>query len=86
MPGPADLPDRLRSLLQRLGLPASAPPLPLKPLAEALMRDKKLKGDALPWILVSEIGEVTISSSPVATLQDRLDLLIDRNVLKQSGG
>ncbi len=84
--GPPDLPARLRSLLARLGLPTAAPPVPIPALRDALMRDKKLKGDALTWILVSEIGEVLVSPSPIATLQERLDLLIERRVLTHTGG
>jgi shikimate kinase / 3-dehydroquinate synthase len=84
--GPADLPARLRGLLQRLGLPTVAPALPIPALRDALMRDKKLKGDALTWILVSEIGDVLVRPSPITTLQERLDLLIERQVLTHSGG
>ncbi len=84
--GPPDLPARLRALLVSLGLPTTAPPVSIAALRDALMNDKKLKGDALTWILVGEIGEVLVKPSPIETLQDRLDLLIERNVLTQTGG
>lgn len=82
----ADLCDRVRALLQRLGLPTGAPPVSLAALSDAMMMDKKLKQDALPWILVDEIGAVSINTSPVTALTGRLDLLVERGVLKQSGG
>lgn len=83
---PADLPDRLRTLLTALGLPVKAPPVQIAPLVAAMERDKKLKGDALTWILISAIGEVDAKSTPITALPDQVDRLIERGVLEPSGG
>ena len=84
--GPADLPDRLRRLLAALGLPTRSPPVSISALASALKGDKKLKGDALTWILVTAIGEVGSYSAPIETLRGRLDTLVGRRVLEERGG
>jgi len=53
--------DRLRRLLQRLGLPDRARALaPTATLIETMKRDKKVTGDRLRLVLPTRLGEVTL--------------------------
>ena len=79
------LPARLRAVLTGLGLPVRSPPVSLSALSDAIKRDKKLKGDALLWIIVETPGEPRLVSSPVGELEGRLSGLVDAGVLTRGG-
>ena len=80
------LTPRLTSLLSRLGLPTQAPAVDITALANAISRDKKLKGDSLQWILMDETGEAAIRALPVHRLQEHLAQLVAAGVLEARGG
>jgi 3-dehydroquinate synthase len=52
--------DRLRSLLERAGLPTQAPPLDAEHYLEPMARDKKVQGGALRFVLLAAVGRAVI--------------------------
>ncbi len=58
-----DLVDRLVSLLDRLGLPTSAPGLDADRLIDAMGRDKKNRGGRLRFVLPRSIGHVELTDT-----------------------
>jgi 3-dehydroquinate synthase len=55
---------RLVTLLTRLGLPVSFPPLDRTRLVDAMTRDKKNKGGKVRFVLPREIGRVELTDEP----------------------
>jgi 3-dehydroquinate synthase len=57
-----ELPVRLERLLQRLGLPVRLPQgATAASLHELMMRDKKVEGGRIRWVLPVRAGEVTLT-------------------------
>ena len=52
--------DRLSGLLKRFGLPTSMPDLDADRLIEAMLLDKKVRGKAIRWVLLEDIGKPVI--------------------------
>ena len=52
--------DRLLGLLKRFGLPTSMPDLDADRLIEAMFLDKKVRGKAIRWVLLEDIGKPVI--------------------------
>ena len=52
--------DRLSGLLKRFGLPTSMPDLGAERLIEAMFLDKKVRGKAIRWVLLEDIGKPVI--------------------------
>ena len=52
--------DRLSGLLKRFGLPTSMPDLDADRLIEAMFLDKKVRGKAIRWVLLEDIGKPVI--------------------------
>ena len=57
----ATLPDRLATLLDKLGLPTSLPDYAPAAIWEAMQNDKKRRGQRLRFVLPRRIGEVIVS-------------------------
>ena len=55
-----DVVDRLSGLLKRFGLPTSMPDLDADRLIEAMFLDKKVRGKAIRWVLLEDIGKPVI--------------------------
>lgn len=53
-----DVVERQRQLLQRFGLPLSAPGIDIEPVLKAMELDKKTREGAIHWVLLRDIGEV----------------------------
>jgi 3-dehydroquinate synthase len=56
----ADDGERLRSLLERAGLPTAAPALGADRYLELMARDKKVQGGTLSFVLLSELGRAIV--------------------------
>lgn len=68
---PAGLADRLRDLLQRIGLPIRAKLPPVGSLMEAMMLDKKVQDDRVRLVLPRQLGEVEIvDDTPTEKVQE----------------
>ena len=52
--------ERITSLLGAFGLPVAAPGLDAGEIFESMLLDKKVKDGALRFVLLKEIGEVTV--------------------------
>ena len=52
--------ERLSGLLKRFGLPTSMPDLDADRLIEAMLLDKKVRGKAIRWVLLEDIGKPVI--------------------------
>ncbi len=52
--------DRLSGLLKKFGLPTSMPDLDADRLIEAMFLDKKVRGKAIRWVLLEDIGKPVI--------------------------
>ena len=52
--------DRLTGLLKSFGLPTSMPDLDADRLIEAMFLDKKVRGKAIRWVLLEDIGKPVI--------------------------
>jgi len=79
------LPDRIRGVLTSLGLPIRAPALARHGIRKAISGDKKLKDDAVLWILMRTIDQPCSALSPLTDLDSRIDTLVDAGVLTESG-
>ena len=55
---------RLKSMLQRAGLPVVAPPMPLSQWFELMQVDKKATGGDIRYVLLSGEGRATVSTAP----------------------
>ena len=70
--GGADV-DRLRDLLHRAGLPASAPPIGAGRALELMAMDKKVLAGRIRLVLLARIGEGVVSGDyPVQALEETL--------------
>jgi len=76
------LPDRVRKLLQALGLPTSASGLSAESLAKAFEGDKKILGSNLSWIFVEEVGHPTLVEIPMGRLGSWLELFQKCGILR----
>jgi shikimate kinase/3-dehydroquinate synthase len=81
----AALPERVRSLLQGLGLPIAAPSPPERMLVRALSGDKKLQEGSLPWVLLSDVGAPAQCPLPLAQAGSWVACCTDRGVLTAAG-
>ncbi len=54
--------ERQRALLQKFGLPTGFSGLDLTEITRAMELDKKVKGKAIRWVLLQDIGTVVIRS------------------------
>ena len=81
----ADLPDRVRRLLQGLGLPIAAPSPSDRRLLRALSGDKKLQLGVLPWVLLNEVGRPSVCGLPLAGARAWLACCAERGVLTAAG-
>jgi 3-dehydroquinate synthase len=71
--GPADLPDRLRTVLQQYGLPTELPKLTWEQWRGAMLRDKKNVAQQIAFALPRRIGEVTLQTDvPLTAIQATL--------------
>ncbi len=52
----SSVPERLRSVLRRAGLPTELPPVPAQDLVDCMYLDKKARGGRLRFALVEELG------------------------------
>ena len=52
--------ERMSRLLRRFGLPTSTPDLDADRLIEAMFLDKKVRGKAIRWVLLEDIGKPVI--------------------------
>ena len=65
--------ERLVALLERLGLPVRAPPIPVERWLELMGRDKKNEGGRITLILLDDVGRASIvKDTPARALEDFL--------------
>ncbi|MCP4869319.1 MAG: 3-dehydroquinate synthase [Proteobacteria bacterium] len=83
--GEVAFPARLRTILQGLGLPTSAPPVSRRALAKAAAMDKKLKGTDLAWVLLASPGNPVVVDLPTSKLDVQLAYLLRLGVFSESG-
>ncbi len=65
--------SRVRALLERFGLPTSAPRLDPDALLDAMTRDKKNQGGRIRFVLPREIGRVEPAEAPAEAIRGVLD-------------
>lgn len=65
---PADA-ERIRRLLERLGLPIECP-VPPSELLEAVRRDKKRESESVHFVLLNRLGNAVIQPIPLQELED----------------
>ena len=65
--------ERIRALLERLGLPVTTE-IPAHALLAALLRDKKRSGESMSLILPEAVGRCRVETVPVSELEDWLRL------------
>ena len=71
--------DRLSGLLKRFGLPTSMPDLDADRLIEAMFLDKKVRGKAIRWVLLEDIGKPVIRDDiPMESVREVLAGLAER--------
>ncbi|MFZ5974138.1 MAG: 3-dehydroquinate synthase [Bacillota bacterium] len=56
--------DRIERLLNKLELPIKAPSVDMKPVYEAMLVDKKGRGDMIDLVLLNEIGNACLKRMP----------------------
>jgi shikimate kinase / 3-dehydroquinate synthase len=61
MLSPAEF-DLQQGVLRRCGLPESAPEVPIDAVLDATLRDKKVSGGRVRWVLLEGIGSATVTS------------------------
>jgi 3-dehydroquinate synthetase len=54
--------ERQKALLQKFGLPTDCSDVPLSDVLAAIELDKKVRGKAIRWVLLEDIGKTTIRS------------------------
>jgi 3-dehydroquinate synthase len=54
--------ERQKALLQKFGLPTDCSGVPLADVLAAMELDKKVRGKAIQWVLLEDIGKVVIRS------------------------
>lgn len=82
---PPSLADRLRSLLNSLGLPFAAPPMALSVVRRAMERDKKLVEKGIAWVLLENVCQPRQLVLPLAELDETLEVLVSAGVLVGRG-
>ncbi len=60
---PQDAVERQKSLLQKFGLPTDCSGVPLTDVLAAMKLDKKVRGKAIRWVLLEDIGKAIIRSN-----------------------
>lgn len=71
-----DVPDRIESLLRALGLPVRAEGISPKSYIESMLLDKKVSASRLRFILVHEIGTVSLKEVDETSIADFLGAAI----------
>jgi 3-dehydroquinate synthase len=66
------LPDRLRALLSRLGLPTTAPPVSAPAVLDAMRLDKKASGGNLRLPVAVGAGSISLTDVPAASWPELL--------------
>ena len=61
---PAELADRIRTLLERLGLPVTATGLDGDAIHAAMAHDKKRAGKKLRFVIPQALGDVVLIDDP----------------------
>ncbi|HXG42153.1 MAG TPA: 3-dehydroquinate synthase, partial [Dehalococcoidia bacterium] len=70
---PPPLVERQRRLLERFGLPTRAPGMPLAAVRQAMALDKKVRGGALRWVLLEDVGRPVVRSDvPLEVVEEAL--------------
>ncbi len=69
--------DRLRLGVTRLHLPSSAPGIDVPSVLEAALRDKKVRGKRIQWVLPTRIGEVVITDAVPDGVVERAVMLLE---------
>jgi len=75
------LPDRVRRLLERLGLPVSVAGLPHESLARAFRGDKKVRGTDLSWVFVEAPGRPILRDLPLSDVDVWLEFFEKHGIL-----
>ena len=75
---PSELGERQRLLLQKYHLPISLPDIDVDRLIAAMQLDKKVKKQALRWVLVQDIGRPVVRDDvPLEMVRDALAQLLE---------
>ncbi|MCP5053232.1 MAG: 3-dehydroquinate synthase [bacterium] len=64
--------DRLKALLEQLGLPVRLE-VPKEKLREAIKKDKKKEGQGIHFVFLNAIGDVDVEEIPIAELEAGID-------------
>jgi 3-dehydroquinate synthase len=67
---PADFLPRMRSLIERAGLPVVGPRLGVERYLELMRVDKKSEGGAIRFVLVEGLGRAGMHAAPDALVAD----------------
>ena len=68
--------ERQRRLLERFGLPTSAPDVDHQRFSDAMSLDKKTEGGSIKWVLLEDVGRaVTRSDVPADLVRETLETL-----------
>ena len=71
---------RLSRMLKEFGLPTSMPELDPERLIEAMFLDKKVRGKAIRWVLLEEVGKPVIKDDiPMESVREILAGLAARD-------
>ncbi len=79
---PASTVERLRTILQRLGLPVVAPPLPRDEVVDALLQDKKTLSDGTRWVFLGGVGKPEVHKVNSTRIPEMVDFLAAEGVLE----
>jgi len=79
------LADRIRRLLVRLGLPTSVPGVSSVALSQALVGDKKTRGDELTWVFVRALSDPVLVALPLEQRGHWLARMATSGVFSEQG-
>jgi 3-dehydroquinate synthase len=71
--------ERIRTLVQKAGLPVVAPDLGLQRWIELMEVDKKNEGGAIKFILLKPLGSPSITGAPRELLEATLEASVEKN-------
>ena len=70
----SDVEARQRRLIERFGLPATAPGIDRERIRAAISLDKKVRGKAVQWVLLEGVGRPLLRDDvPLAVVEEALD-------------